>query len=1057
MAEPIYDEDKDLDTLNPGELRSLEQQYGTSTDEAEDSAVEDGGNPETMPNKAMGRNLRARNEQKENEEQEALNERVRGGWDKAKKADETPVHENQVGKGYTGKAKDKGRFSVLGNRRNLLIGGGMATGIISIVLLLFNFLNFYKLDGLVSNIDAKTFARLNGSLNKRSSKYITTYMKLRLADIGDDPKDIDTDNLIFRSNKVDTNQPIHDWYKTLRTSSFEQDVFNKSGVKFTSVAYRDGNQIKFRPAKITLDGKDYTGKPIPSSTQNDLRDAINNGDWTKINIDDFGSKYLQIDTFDGDKTARKDIKKVVNDNTQFYQAFQRRHLRKSIQNMTGVRDWRFFENTRDKVDEKKINIRNKLVTKAIPQSTMSGKFVRCLFGITDCRFSEDPSDPQYRSDASLAGDSNPDKEGDAIKQNDPNAPPKFVDMGPAADLVKKVIANANPAFEALNVISTMDSITRVDKAMANHDLSKGVAVARGVQTMGLYQVIKTSRDQVKSGEVNGTEYNALMQTLGPIAAGEGWTKVVQGSGDPSKLTNTAESKKYCSKDNQAAIENNPITGNKEFAYLCPGKQIGGSSNAATLENTYNDSIGPTIHSIASAYSSVRNAPLIGDALGFLNGIFDQFSSLLTGILQNVLALVGLKDDLQTAMGWLVGKLVAFMGAGPILNGNESAGVMVNWLVQGGAYTAEATSRALGGAVTTAASKLTAQDSVIAYQNEQNANMSTFGRYLSLSNPDSPAAKTTLVVSQMSFSSALAKLTDLGSIPKSIGSAIMMPFNSKASAARSHAYDGTDFAGIISYDTNPHCYDLDPQTMTPKDVTNIQQVLGADKVPNADITWDLVRNGDDWYQYIYDKLGNQANADKVAETIYNCQLEDNAVMGSMGANYGYTDDGGLNDSSPDDTASTPTVNATGGAAEIAHKILDAANAGHIKFNTLNSADESDGSSPQKNIQETADGKEANTSTRCTTNAAPNKTAPIDIDLLKFILELSQATDIEINELTGGCHSTSNSSHYQGKAVDFDCPFDSAKADKIGKKYNISDKTGETCSTAPPHYHYSTGGM
>jgi hypothetical protein len=1056
MAEPVYDEDE-LDSLNPAELRNLEQKHSTPLDEAEDNAIEDGSDPETMTRGGTGRKLREHSEKKDAKEQEALNERVRGGWSKAKKADE------ESGKGwYTGgksKTPQKGLFKRWGKKRTYaIIAGGAVGSIVGVAMLLFSFLNIYKLDGLISNIDDKTFARLNGSLDQRSSKYISAYMKLRLADIGDDPKNIDTDNIFFRSNKVDTNNPITDWYKTLRTSKFENEVFNQHGIKFVSFAYRDGNQIKFRAAKINVDGKDILDRELTPDLQNEIKTAVSTGDWTKFNSDNFGVWNSHVDqVFENDKEARREIKRVVNDNTHFYQVFQRRHLRKSIQNMTGVRDWRFFENTRNKVDEKKINIRNKLVTKAIPESTISGKFVRCLFGITECRFSEDPSDPQYRSESELDGEGNRDNQGDPLKESDPNIPAKAVDMGPATEVIKKVIANAAPPLEALNVISTMDSISRVDKALTNHQLSKGVSVARGIQAEGFYQVIKTSRDQAKSGEVNGDEYNQLMQVLGPIAMSEGWTKVIDGQGDPSKLTDTKESRKYCSEENQAAIENDPAKGNQQFANLCANKQVGGSSNSATLEDAYNKTIGRTLHPIVEQYSRVRNAPVVGQVLDFINAIFDKVSGLVVSLLQVQLKLLGLNDNLQDAMKWMINKLTAFMGAGPILNGNESAGVLVNWLVQGGAYTAEATARYMGAAITTPASKLVSEQATIAYQQDQEANMSSFDKYLSLSNPDSPAAKTTLAVSQMNMQSVSSKLTNFGSIFKTIGSAFVAPFSSKASAGKDHSYDGTQFAGIVTFDINPFCYQLDPISNTPKEVTNIQQVLGKDKVPDSDLTWDLVKNGYDWYKYIYDKLGDREDADQVAMSIYNCQLEGNAVMGSMGANYGYTDDGGLNDSSSDNTtADAPTVNTTGGAAEIAHKIQDAADAGHIKFNLLNPADDGDGSSPEKNIKEAADGQESNTSTRCTANAPPNKSAPLDLNLLKFILELSQATDIEINELTGGCHSSSNSNHYQGTAVDFDCPFDSEKADKIGKKYNISDQTGETCSTSPPHYHYSIGG-
>jgi hypothetical protein len=1029
MAEPVYDEDKDLDSLNPAELRDREQQYSSPEDEAEDNAIESGSDEESMPNKGAGRNLRQHSESKDAKEQEALNDRVRGAWDNAKKTDkESPEHENQVGRGYIGgkKSDDNASKRWSKKRRNAIIGGAAASGAVGILVFFFGFLNFYKLDGLISNIDEKSFARVNGSLDRRSSKYISAYMKLRLADIGDNPKDIDTDNILFRSNKVDTNSPISDWYKTLRTSSFEEDVFNKHNIKFVSYAYRDGDQIKFRPARIKVKDKIIVGNSLPDDIQAGIRNAVATGDWNSFNDDKLMAWInTDIDIYSNDKEARREIKTVVNDNTHFYQVFQRRHLRKSIQNMTGVRDWRFFENTRNKVDEKKIDIRNKLIKKAIPESTVSGKFVRCLFGITDCRFSEDPSDPQNRAESSLAGDEKPDKEGDPLKNNDPSTPPQVIEKGPTTEVIKKIIANAAPPLEALNIISTLDSISNVDKAMSSGQLSKGVSVARGQQATGLYQVLKTARDQTKSGDLNGAEYNKLMQVLGPIASSEGWQKVVEGDGDPSKLTNTTESQKYCSEENQASIDDNPVKADKQFAYLCANKQIGGSSTAASLENAYNATIRRTIHPIVKAYEPIRNAPVVGEVLGFLNGLFDRASSILVTIMKAPLSLVGLDDNLENAMTTIVNKLTSFLGAGSIFHKKPGAGEITNWLVQGGSYTAEATSRYMGAAATTPASKVAAEQSVIAYKTDQAANMSAFDKYLALSNPDSPAAKTTLAVSQLNLSTVSTKLTDFGSIFRTISSAMITPFNSKASAVKSHTYDAADFAGIVTYDTNPNCYNLEPVTMKPEDVTNAQQVLGADKVPNSDLTWDLVKNGDDWYQYIYDKIGDKDNADKIAETIYNCQLEDNVVKGSLGAKYGYTDDGGLNDSSgasngaPAEPTNTPGGLPTGDAKQLASQLKPYVTSGKIKCLSSGCPD----------IINTASGQSIKNSS-CYVDA-------LDTKLLGMLLKLAQMDHTFILSAVCTDHPSNPSSlHHQGKAADFntidgvfigpnDAPWDSTK--------------------------------
>jgi hypothetical protein len=166
-----------------------------------------------------------------------------------------------------------------------------------------------------------------------------------------------------------------------------------------------------------------------------------------------------------------------------------------------------------------------------------------------------------------------------------------------------------------------------------------------------------------------------------------------------------------------------------------------------------------------------------------------------------------------------------------------------------------------------------------------------------------------------------------------------------------------------------------------------------------------------------------------------------------------------DTSDGSTAGGPASGTapSGDAQQLAQQILQQANAGHIKFNILDSADSADGSTPEANIQETANGQQAKTTSSCAGRGAqpPNSSVTLNTDLLKFILEVSQSQDIQINALAGQCHSSSGSNHYKGLAVDFGCPFDPTKANQIGQKYNISDRTGEVCFNAS-HYHYSVGG-
>ncbi len=56
-------------------------------------------------------------------------------------------------------------------------------------------------------------------------------------------------------------------------------------------------------------------------------------------------------------------------------------------------------------------------------------------------------------------------------------------------------------------------------------------------------------------------------------------------------------------------------------------------------------------------------------------------------------------------------------------------------------------------------------------------------------------------------------------------------------------------------------------------------------------YDTLRHPDKFWKAVYDKLGEDPDAQAKAEKIYNCALFDARVMGNLGAVYGYNKDNG----------------------------------------------------------------------------------------------------------------------------------------------------------------------
>jgi hypothetical protein len=779
--------------------------------------------------------------------------------------------------------------------RRYLIIGGFTAAFVAVVVLIFGFLNVFKLDGLMSSIEQRAFLRQNATLDTRSSKWINSYVEARLLDMGDKPN-LDSanfnkdENLLFRASRVDTNNPFFDWYRTLRTSQFEQLVFEKHGIKFTSVVTKDG---KFRPGLIDINGE----KPIPI-TAADLSTA----DFNKLSQGDIATirkfgDIVETKVFNNNKEARAAIKKVVNDNTRWTDVYKRRSLRKAIQNMTGVKDWRFFETTRDKAAEKRIDIRNKIIDKMVPDKFFIGRVTRCLFGVDSCDASRDIADSQNQAinDETLGTERTQTDQEKAAEEKKIKGTDGSFTPGELSDTLKEILNQANLYLKLLNIPSTLDMLSYVNDNISH--IVKLVVIARGAQAAGLFQVFETSRDQLKTGQVTSQEVNDFMNVVSSAGSSDAQAKVIEGKGDPSVSYNGGA----CSEDAQALYDKDPVAYKKKYgvyAYLCDNQRIGSAANAQKVQDAYNNSIGLLIGPIADAWENANNVPIVGSFLHLIDWLSNKLSSITNYIVQQVLSILHLQDDVQGAVTWIFNKLANFLGV-IILNGNELPGTFYNWLVQGGAYSAESAARQEGAALTNNKSLGAAQRAIASYQKAKNEDTSLYDRVASLSNPDSLAFKGAYVLSDMKTDPSGTVMAGLNNIWKSAGRNFGLLFG-RSLAATPDGYAASKFADIETYDYPQQCYDLDPVTASPLDGTNaitiFQQngiAVPADKYQLLN-SWDTESNSKVFYETIYgiiraDSRYKDNNADDVAVRIYNCNLLDTTVRGNLGYVFGYTKD------------------------------------------------------------------------------------------------------------------------------------------------------------------------
>src|SRR3989344_6468228 len=436
MADPIYDEEKKPASPEPEDLKDQEQS-------AEDDPYR----------------------------------QLQDAWDEAKAADET------AGRSFYKQAPGEPRRTAAGllkKKKTWLIAGG-SIGIIGLLLgAVFGFLNVFKLDHIMSNIDQRAFVRWNAAADRRSDTWIREYIKVRLTMLSDPDGNFDIEKSYYFKAKLDTDHPATDWLKRMFVSNFEEDLAKNHGVAFVNEAR--GKGIYFTVLKIN--GEQVLGLDKNQSFDDALLKALRDGDPNiekKINID--------LTKPGASKAARQAIKQE----TQHINILKRRFVRKAIKNETGVKNWRFFEKTRDRYDAKKAEIRNKIIVAMTPDDTKAGKLIRCVFGIELCRGSTDPKDPNRKAGGTVATRDNPDtdksidtdhvdlcpgaipqKEGPPLcprgkpdPNGDPNSwehekinKPEDIKIGETADSIKRVIGGTAKVGNIIGWIGIIDMLSK---------------------------------------------------------------------------------------------------------------------------------------------------------------------------------------------------------------------------------------------------------------------------------------------------------------------------------------------------------------------------------------------------------------------------------------------------------------------------------------------------------------------------------------------------------------------------------------------------------------------
>ena len=868
----VYDEDRKPSELTPQELAQREAELGQKYNQ--DSGLGGERRMNRDARRDSHRGLREASGRAEAKEDSALKDRVGNLFkgDKNDKQTEKPFNYRQ--ERGRGKGRLKGKKKSLMNwvkkrRKQAAIISGL-TGIVTIpILIITSFFGIFQLDFLLGNIDAKSFARFNASFSERSDKWFKSYIQLRLAEIDGDVSN--NNNLLFRGNRVDTNNPVRDWYRTLRASNFEKSLLENNGIQFTSIAQKqpDGS-LRFRSGKIQIN-KDVVD--TGGFDEAFLR-RVAAGDNGAINqLGDRFDDFVKLEVFENDKAARRNIKRVARDNTRFFQVLKRRHVRKDIANMTGVRNWQFFEKTRGKVRNKKVEFQTRLVRAVVPENSRAGEFLGCLLGTrAACPRSNDPNHKDNRSldngrRKSISPDGNDDD--DASRRS------------PVAQRFKQLFRGFSGALLVLEVLDTVSSINSLFKedGGGSSAIDKMVYAARMASIMTTYTTFAIMKDQIKSGDpatLDGGQVNQAMQYIKGFEQSDGYNYLVKSQA--SKSTVSAQEERIirdCDPDRDTSTYNEG-----DYVPFCDDqKPSGGDGKGLSgFQDGWNRFVSNTpIGSLLDAYENIPGKFILDKVAGAI-------SSVVSPIIDGIISLLGLEDNIEGITDYLGEKIGGFIGISPCIDGEESTGgVALNCLAAGAIGTAESSTRTSGGVASEPGTAIYNYNNQLAanYQGEQRAARGVFERYLSLENHESLASNIAFIASaQTSGGQAISTITGMVSAPfKQLGNF----FANRPVFAQVGPSDTAEWAGVDRYDIPQACQNLDPM-----DPDYLQKATNAP--PEVPREWEVIGDQAAFWDAVYEVIGQDDPSNK-APGIYNCLLLDQRVRGGIGNLYGYTDDGG----------------------------------------------------------------------------------------------------------------------------------------------------------------------
>jgi hypothetical protein len=562
--------------------------------------------------------------------------------------------------------------------RNKFAGGGIAGGIIAIVVIGFFALLPLKLESMMKNILEKRVSnRIEHYMETRADKMVEKYLT---SSVGED----DTE---FKRAIVATGSPIADLYKTWRVNKFETQLEDNQGVRFQKGA--DGG------VDVYQDG-DLVGN---------LTDA----------------------------QARVAFSDAVRSETKWYQFYKRLHLRSWMRNAYGISKWSFFQKAEgEKAAETEVD--TELDADAAPAATEGADQVLTCIAGGSCLVDEGNPDEAARggipedisqntggaADSSVEGAVNgaeSSAEGSAVAAEEKAGATvtsrvltKILGQDIAESLGKLFAAAKGP----LIIITAVDLASRIDHFFWYGEADKVIVNIHKIQYAAQFAEWLTISDNIKDGTtVSGDEFNATMGKLNGTENSCASQLIYQGGTGSNCQSVTTGNDKADNSFNRSIDESaHPI----EDDY----RAIMGA-----IQEVDPQAGGTSLHDILEAWYETG-----GKVWGLINNILGDVFSFVFHIITNFIPILG------TAFNWLMSNIASLLSklvlwvVGSAVDGTEVGADLMNGIDAGGAVVGMDFARNLGAPMisTLAASQL--DDEIAEQQQATDSRLSIADRLFS---------------------------------------------------------------------------------------------------------------------------------------------------------------------------------------------------------------------------------------------------------------------------------------------------------------------------------------